>query len=88
MNVDPEYRGRVLSVLFLRRGLQPLGMVLAGVLASAFGPRIAIGGMGASLALIAIVAMPYALPTLEKMGARLRGEEAIVEDEVQQPVRA
>ena len=88
MNVDPEYRGRVLSVLFLRRGLQPLGTVMAGILASAFGPRIAIGSMGASLAIVAIIAMPYALPALEKMGARLRAEEALAEDEVKQPLRA
>ena len=88
MNVDPEYRGRVLSVLFLRRGLQPLGTVLAGVLASAFGPRIAIGSMGAALAIIAILAMPYALPALKEMGARMRGETVTVEGEVKQPIRA
>lgn len=80
MNVDPEYRGRVLSVLFLRRGLQPLGTVLAGVLAAEFGPRVAIGSMGLGLALVALVAMPYALPALEKMKAQMQavgtGEDA------------
>jgi MFS family permease len=88
MNVDPEYRGRVLSVLFLRRGLQPLGTVLAGGLASAFGPRVAIGSMGAALAIVAVLAMPYALPALEKMGARMRGESVAGEDEAKQAVRA
>jgi MFS transporter, DHA1 family, staphyloferrin A biosynthesis exporter len=86
MNVDPEYRGRVLSVLFLRRGLQPLGTVLAGVLAAEFGPRVAIGSMGAALAIMAIIAMPYALPALEKMRAGMQGE-AVAGEDAKPPIR-
>src|SRR5690606_18273923 len=56
MTVAPEYRGRILSVLFLRRGLLPLGTVLAGALTSAFGPQVAVGSMAAALLLLAILA--------------------------------
>jgi MFS family permease len=72
MNVAPEYRGRILSVLFLRRGLLPLGTVLAGALSSAFGPQVAVGSMAVALVVLGIVATPYALPVLEDLGNRMR----------------
>ena len=46
---DPEYRGRVLSTLFLQRGMVPLGTMFAGVLATVVGPRIALGSMAFAL---------------------------------------
>jgi MFS family permease len=80
MNAAAEYRGRVLSLLFLRRGLLPLGTVLAGVLTSAFGPRVAVGSMALSLVAIGVLSIPYALPTLERMGATLRKEVVVVDE--------
>jgi MFS family permease len=74
MNVAPEYRGRILSLLFLRRGLLPLGTVLAGALTSAFGPQVAVGGMAVGLVLLAILSTPYALPVLEDLGNRMRSK--------------
>ncbi len=41
----PEHmRGRVMSLSSLLWGLQPLGVLIAGVVADTFGPQIAIGG--------------------------------------------
>lgn len=76
MNVEAEYRGRILSLLFLRRGLLPLGTVLAGALTSAFGPEIAVGSMAACLVLLAVLSAPYALPVLEDLGNRMRQKAA------------
>jgi MFS transporter, DHA1 family, staphyloferrin A biosynthesis exporter len=68
MNVAPEYRGRILSTLFLQRGMVPLGTVMAGVLTSALGPRVAMGSMAVSLLIIGVLVLPYALPILQSMG--------------------
>ncbi len=76
LNVEPEYRGRILSLLFLRRGLLPLGTVLAGALASAFGPQVAVGSMALSLVIIGVVSLPYALPVIEDLGNRMRDTAA------------
>jgi MFS transporter, DHA1 family, staphyloferrin A biosynthesis exporter len=70
LKVDPEYRGRVLSTLFLQRGMVPVGTMLAGVLATAVGPQIALGGMALALVLIGILAFPYALPILNRLRDR------------------
>jgi len=67
MNVDPEYRGRVLSTLFLQRGMVPLGTMFAGVLATIVGPRVALGGMAFALVVIGILVIPYALPLLNRL---------------------
>jgi len=67
MKVDPEYRGRVLSTLFLQRGMVPLGTMFAGVLATIVGPRVALGGMALALIIIGILVIPYALPLLNKL---------------------
>ncbi len=67
MNVDPEYRGRVLSTLFLQRGMVPLGTMMAGVLATMVGPRVAVGGMAVSLVIIGALAFPLALPVLKTL---------------------
>jgi MFS family permease len=42
----PEFHGRVMSLLALDRGLIPIGALIAGALAEAFGPRIGLTVMG------------------------------------------
>jgi hypothetical protein len=37
-------RGRVMAISSLLWGLQPLGVLIAGVVADGFGPQVAIGG--------------------------------------------
>ena len=54
--VDEEYRGRVLSTLFLNRGLVPLGSLLAGFGTAAFGVRATVGTMALILVLLALIA--------------------------------
>ena len=75
INVAPEYRGRILSLLFLRRGLLPLGTVLAGALAAWFGPQVAVGSMAASLLIISVLSTPYALPVIAELGNRMRKKD-------------
>ena len=62
-DVDPEYRGRVISTLFLNRGFVPMGTMIAGFGADAFGAPLTIGAMASVLVLLALVA------------ARLRGSD-------------
>jgi len=50
-----ELRGRVLGIRLLDKGLQPLGSVLAGALASFLGGPAAVAIMGVSCFLLAIV---------------------------------
>lgn len=50
----PELRGRVLGIRLLDRGLQPLGSLLAGALATFLGGPTAVAIMGASCFLLAI----------------------------------
>ena len=54
--VDPAYRGRVLSTLFLNRGMVPLGTVLAGFGTELFGIQFAIGAMALALLTLALIA--------------------------------
>ncbi len=67
MNVAPEFRGRVLSTLFLQRGMVPLGTMIAGVATTVVGPRVAMGAMAASMLVLAVLAVPYVLSTLRGM---------------------
>jgi MFS family permease len=53
-DVDPEFRGRVLSTLFLNRGLIPLGTVLAGFGTDLFGAPVAMAVMASLLLLLAV----------------------------------
>jgi MFS family permease len=55
-SVDDAYRGRILSTMFLNRGMVPLGSMIAGVGASLFGAPITIGAMAALLVLMALAA--------------------------------
>jgi predicted MFS family arabinose efflux permease len=63
-DVDPEYRGRVVSTLFLNRGFVPMGTILAGFGSDAFGAPVTVSAMAGVLVLLAVVA------------ARLRPEES------------
>ena len=52
--VDPEYRGRVVSTLFLNRGLVPLGTAIAGFGTDLWGAQITLGTMAALMVLLAV----------------------------------
>lgn len=67
MNVDPEYRGRVLSTMFLQRGMVPLGTVAAGLAMSALGPRVTMGIMAGSVMLLGVLSAPYVLKVLSHL---------------------
>lgn len=58
--VDEEYRGRVLSTLFLNRSMVPLGTLLAGFGTAVFGVQVAVAGMAAILVLMAVLALRFA----------------------------
>ena len=53
-SVDDAYRGRVLSTMFLNRGMVPLGSMIAGLGASLVGAPVTIGAMAALLVLVAL----------------------------------
>ena len=46
---EDEYRGRVASIWFMEFGIVQFGTFLVGLLAQAFGPQLAIGGMALGL---------------------------------------
>ena len=54
--VDPEFRGRVVSTLFMNRGLVPLGTIIAGVGTDLVGAPLTLGIMGIFLCVLALVA--------------------------------
>ena len=53
--VAEEYRGRVLSTLFLNRGMVPLGAIIAGFGTAAFGVQTTVVAMAAALVVLALV---------------------------------
>src|SRR6185436_18149544 len=53
--VEEEYRGRVLSTLFLNRGMVPLGTMIAGVGTSIFGVQATLATMGGALLVLALL---------------------------------
>jgi hypothetical protein len=59
---DEQYRGRILSLLFLNRGMVPLGTILAGFGTDAFGAPLTMGAMAAVLVVMALVAARFAAP--------------------------
>lgn len=65
--VPDQYRGRVLSLLFLNRGLIPLGTALAGWLASRFGTPLTLGSMAMVVSLMGGVALLVQPPAGENM---------------------
>lgn len=66
MRVPDEYRGHVLSTLFLNRGLVSLGTALTATLASLIGPSLAVALMGAMIILMGIGVMILA-PTFRHL---------------------
>ncbi len=57
MSVEDNYRGRVLSMLFINRGLVPLGTAFSGFLAESRGAPAAVGFMAVMLIVLGIIAM-------------------------------
>jgi MFS family permease len=53
-NVEEEYRGRIVSTLFLNRSMVPLGTMLAGVGTAIFGVQATTASMAAALLLLAL----------------------------------
>ena len=68
-DVDPEFRGRVLSTLFLNRGLVPLGTVIAG-----FGTDLA--GAPVTLSVMAMAMLAMAMLVSRRGLARPRTAQA------------
>lgn len=66
LGVPDEYRGRVLSTLFINRGLVPLGTALVGTMAALFGVRLAVASMAAIIVLLGITALAKA-PSIRKL---------------------
>jgi MFS transporter, DHA1 family, staphyloferrin A biosynthesis exporter len=54
-SVEEEYRGRVLSTLFLNRGMVPLGTLIAGIGTSIFGVQPTLATMGGALLVLALL---------------------------------
>ncbi len=63
---EEEYRGRVASVWFMQFGLVQFGTFVVGILANAFGPQLAIGGL-AALLLVSMGVMALISPTMRKL---------------------
>ena len=63
---EEEYRGRVVSVLFMQFGLVQFGTFVVGILAHAFGPQLAIGGMAVML-LCTMGAVALLSPTIRDL---------------------
>jgi predicted MFS family arabinose efflux permease len=56
---EPQYMGRVMSILIMNFGLSGLGTFLAGILAQGTGIQWAIGGFGMALAAISLAALLF-----------------------------
>jgi len=54
-HTEDEYRGRVMSMYLLDRGMAPLGALLAGALAAGYGARYAVAVLGMLTAVFAAV---------------------------------
>lgn len=63
---EEEYRGRVASVWFMEFGLVQFGTFVVGILAAAFGPQLAIGGL-AALLVLAMALMAIFSPTIRDL---------------------
>jgi MFS family permease len=53
-NVEEEYRGRIVSTLFLNRSMVPLGTVLAGLGTQVFGVQATTAAMATGLLVLAL----------------------------------
>lgn len=68
LTVDDAYRGRVLSSLFMTRGLMPLGTAAMALLSAPVGPRLAMGMM-ASVVVIFATGLWFWMPHLRTLKA-------------------
>jgi MFS family permease len=59
-SVEEEYRGRVLSTLFLNRGMVPLGTMIAGIGTALFGVQATMASMGGALLVLAVLVVRFA----------------------------
>jgi MFS family permease len=66
-HVADEFRGRVMSTLFLNRGMVPLGTMLAGLGSSLWGPQVTVGAMAAVIVVLAPLAA-YLSPGVRRLG--------------------
>ena len=64
--VDPEYRGRVLSIYMMEFGLVALGVFAVGAMAEVVGLQLAIGGAAAILLAVSLLLFP-AFKTLRRL---------------------
>ncbi|MDB5528460.1 MAG: hypothetical protein JWR51_1563 [Devosia sp.] len=55
LTVDDAYRGRVMSSLFMTRGLMPMGTAAMALLAAGLGPRLAMASMALVVVVFAVV---------------------------------
>jgi MFS transporter, DHA1 family, staphyloferrin A biosynthesis exporter len=68
LTVDDAYRGRVLSSLFMTRGLMPLGTAAMALLSAPAGPRLAMGMM-ASVVVVFAAGLWFWMPRLRTLKA-------------------
>ena len=71
MHAEDEYRGRVMSTLFLSRGMVPLGTLIAGLAATAVGVQWALAGMASVLVLLALITARF-VPRVRALYRRAR----------------
>ena len=57
--VDPNYRGRVMSIYVMNFGLTSFGGASAGLLTDALGPEIGLGAFSIALVVVSIVALIF-----------------------------
>jgi MFS family permease len=55
--VDPDFRGRVMSIYVMEFGLTSFGGAAAGLLTDAFGPTVGLGGFSIALVVVCILAL-------------------------------
>jgi len=65
-HTDPQYLGRVMSIMMMNFGLSSLGTFFAGVLAESISAQMAIGGLAAALVAISLGAA-FFLPRLRNL---------------------
>ncbi len=68
LTVDDAYRGRVLSSLFMTRGLMPMGTATMALFSAAVGPRLAMGLMASVVACFALLLWVW-MPRLRRLEA-------------------
>lgn len=55
--VEPEYRGRVMSIYVMNFGLTSFGGAAAGLLTESFGPKVGLGGFSIALIVVSFLAL-------------------------------